>query len=206
MVDLDFENYRYEQRLVSPCHARKNFYKVLRDLGASEPKEKLMFLTIKLKNASEIQDCNRVCNGFEFKISKRFLGRRVSPSNRLTFISAIEPDRKNDNREYHIHGLLKLGPIQSKFIDQEIEMEVRKVLRSLDEVNGKSPRMVMVRTFPFSGLTSDLGNTIQYMVKESCSTYDPLLRFNPNKKRKTLCPKRKSTSVSPRMTKTSTTP
>ena len=151
MVDLDFENYRYEQRLVSPCHARKNFYKVLRDLGASEPKEKLMFLTIKLKNASEIQDCNRVCNGFEFKISKRFLGRRVSPSNRLTFISAIEPDRKNDHREYHIHGLLKLGPIQSRFTDQEIEGEVRKVLRSLDEVNGKNPRMVMVRTFPFSG-------------------------------------------------------
>ena len=170
MVDLDFENYRYEQRLLSPGHARKNFYKVLRDLGTPEPQEKLMFLTIKLKNASEIQDCNRVCNGFEFKISKRFLGRRVSPSNRLTFVSAIEPDRKNDHREYHIHGLLKLGPIQSRFTDQEIEMEVRKVLRSLDEVNGKSPRMVMVRTFPFSGLTSDLGNTIQYMVKESWST------------------------------------
>ena len=206
MVSFDFENYRYEQRLVSPGHARKNFYKVLRDLGTPEPQEKLMFLTIKLKNASGIQDCNKVCNGFEFKISKRFLGRRVSPSNRLTFISAIEPDRKKDHREYHIHGLLKLGPIQSRFTDQEIAMEVRKVLSSFDEVNGKSPRMVKVRTFPFSVLTNELGETVQYMVKDSCFTYDPLLRFNPNKKRKTLCPKKKSTLVSPKMTKTSTTP
>ena len=78
MVDLDFENYRYEHQLVSPGHARKNFYKVLRDLGTPEPQEKLMFLTIKLKNASGILVCNRVCNGFEFKISKRFLGRRES--------------------------------------------------------------------------------------------------------------------------------
>lgn len=205
MVDLDFENYRYEQRLVSPGHAKKNFYKILKDLGTPEPQEDLMFLTIKLKNASEIQDCNRVCNGFEYKISKRFLGRRVSPANRLTFLSAIEPDSKRDHREYHIHGLLRLGPIQSRFTHQEIEREVRKVLQSFDEVNGKSPRMVRVRTFPFSDQTNDLGDTIQYMVKESCSTYDPLLRFNPNKITKTLCPKRKSTSVSPRMTKTSTT-
>ena len=61
----------------------------------------------------------------------------MSHSKRLIFITAIELDRKNEHREYHIHKLQKLRPIQTRFTDQEVEREVRKLPSSLDEVNYK---------------------------------------------------------------------
>jgi hypothetical protein len=153
---------------------KKENYKMIRDLlGTNDPQDKILWFTIKLKNKSDIVIANKVWKGIEFKLSKRFLGR-VTKEKKLSMISAIEPDK--DFLNYHIHAVLKLKELQSRFNDQEIVNQVKLIISRFNEINSKDPNWFDYEITSFSN-EDHIKNISNYMVKTSSRSYDPLLRF-----------------------------
>ena len=124
-------------------------------------------------------DAFKLCNGLEFKLSKRFLGKHVSNQNKLTFIPAIEYNK--DLLGNHIHALLKISILNNFASDIDTNSELKSIIDKFQEINHDDPCRVIIRKFPFSEQTSDLGDTNAYMVKATTEHWNPLYRFNPNK-------------------------
>ena len=89
-------------------------------------------------------------------------------------ISAIEPDK--DFLNYHIHAVLKLKELQSRFKDQEIVNQVKLIISRFKEINSKNSNWFDYAITSFSD-EEHIKNISNYMVKTSSRSYDPLLRF-----------------------------
>ena len=50
------------------------------------------------------------------------------------------------------------------------------IIKGLDETNEKNANVVKIRIFPLCVETTDLGDTIEYLVKSSSKTHKPLTR------------------------------
>ena len=104
---------------------------------------------------------------------KGFLSR-VTKTKRLHMFSSIEPDK--DFLNYHIHAVLKLKELQSRFNGQEIVNEVKLIICRFKEINSKNSNWFDYEITSFSD-EEHIKNISNYMVKTSSRSYDPLLRF-----------------------------
>ena len=59
----------------------------------------------------------------------------MNKKKKLPMFSSIEPD--NDFLNYHIHAVLKLKELQTRFNGQEIVDEVKLILSRFTEINSK---------------------------------------------------------------------
>ena len=80
-------------------------------------------------------DAFKVCNGLEFKLSKRFLGKHVSNQNKLTFIPAIEYNK--DLLGNHVHALLKIPFLNDSASDIDITSELKSFIDNITHQHGK---------------------------------------------------------------------
>ena len=175
---LDFEKYRKEYRhSYSPKYVETNFYKIQELIGLPD-NSTLVFLSVKLKgkNADWITS-NNACNAFEMKFKRYFWKRKWKFMN--TFVGSIEFD--NEHLTYHFHSLLVMKELKTDFSSKEIEIITTDILKGLKETNEKNAELVVMRMFPFSLETTDLGDTVEYMVKTSSKNFNPLQRKIFNK-------------------------
>ena len=153
---------------------QKNYIKVRDFIGEdNDPLDQILWFTIKLKNKSDIVIANKVWKGIEFKLSKRFLGR-VTKKKKLPMFSSIEPDK--DFLNYHIHAVLKLSELQTRFNGQQIVDQVKLIISRFKEINSKNSNWFDYAITSFSD-EEHIKNISNYMVKTSSRSYDPLLRF-----------------------------
>ena len=176
---IEFKNHCYHIQNYKLGCVEPKFYEVLNLLGDPDQNYYLVFITLRLRRGSDMVDAFKVCNGLEFKLSKRFLGKHVSNQNRLTFIPAIEYNK--DLLGNHVHALLKIPILNNFASDVDINSELKSFIDKFQEINHDDPRRVNIRKFPFSEQTSDLGDTIAYMVKTTTEHWNPLYRHIPNK-------------------------
>ena len=155
---LDFNNYiKLNREGYDLVAVEKNFYKVLDILGDLDKNETIAAITLRLKGKADWRTANNVANGFEFRISRKFWGRK-SRYKKLPMVFAIESSRKWDT-------------------EQEIINILKETSHSFNEVNKRDPDAVITRTFPFcEDITKQLGNSIEYVCKTSSKHYDPLQR------------------------------
>lgn len=178
---LDFNDYiKLERKDYEPVAVRKNFYKVLDILGELNPNETLAAITLRLKGKADWRTANDVANGFEFRVSRKFWGRK-SKYQKLPMVWAIESSKNWDKD--HLHGLIRLQDPKQAYTDKEILEILKQVSHSFNEVNKKDPNAVITRTFPFcEDQHKQLGNSIEYVCKTSSKHYDPLEReLHPRK-------------------------
>ena len=155
---LDFNNYiKLNREGYDLVAVEKNFYKVLDILGDLDKNETIAAITLRLKGKADWRTANNVANGFEFRVSRKFWGRK-SRYKKLPIVFAIESSRKWDT-------------------EQEIINILKETSHSFNEVNKRDPDAVITRTFPFcEDIKKQLGNLIEYVCKTSSKHYDPLQR------------------------------
>jgi len=172
---LDFNNYIKPNRDgYEPVAVEKNFYKVLDILGDLDKNETIAAITLRLKGKADWRTANDVANGFEFRISRKFWGRK-SRYRKLPMVFAIESSRKWDKD--HLHGLIRIQDPKQAYTDDDIIQILKETSHSFNEVNKRDPDAVITRTFPFcEDITKQLGNSIEYVCKTSSKHYDPLQR------------------------------
>lgn len=176
---IEFKNHCYHIQNYKLGYVEPKFYEVLNLLGNPDQNYHLVFITLRLRRGSDMVDAFKVCNGLEFKLSKRFLGKHISNQNKLTFIPAIEYNK--DLMGNHVHALLKIPFLNDFASDINITSELKSVIDKFQEINHDDPCRVNIRKFPFSEQTSDLGDTVAYMVKTTTKHWNPLYRHIPNK-------------------------
>ena len=172
---LDFKDYMklHREEYCVPS-VEKNFYKVQSILGPTERNDTLISITIRLKGKADWITANNVANGYEFRVSRKFWGRR-SRYRKLPMVFAIESSRKWDKD--HLHALIRICNLKKPYTEQEIINIAREIALSFEEVNKRDPDAVSIRTFPFcEDITKQLGNSIEYVCKTSSKHYDPLAR------------------------------
>ena len=176
---LDFEVFRKDlRRNYSSGYVEENFYKAQGIIGKPVKNCVLAFVTVKLKGKSADWICaNNALNAFEFKIKRKFWKRKWKYMN--TMIGVIEPDK--DYLTFHFHALIVCRDMVCTLSNQEIEDAIKSEVKDLKETNEKSAGLVRVRMFPFSAETTDLGDTIEYLVKTSSKEHDPMNRKVLNK-------------------------
>ena len=172
---LAFKDYiKFEREDYEPVAVEKNFYKVLDHLGELDKNETIAAITLRLKGKADWRTANNVANGFEFRISRKFWGRK-SRYKKLPMVFAIESSRKWDKD--HLHGLIRIQDPKQPYTEQEIIKILKETSHSFNEVNKRDPDAVITRTFPFcEDITKQLGNSIEYVCKTSSKHYDPLQR------------------------------
>ena len=172
---LDFNNYiKLNREGYDLVAVEKNFYKVLDILGDLDKNETIAAITLRLKGKADWRTANNVANGFEFRISRKFWGRK-SRYKKLPMVFAIESSRKWDKD--HLHGLIRIQDPKQAYTEQEIINILKETSHSFNEVNKRDPDAVITRTFPFcEDITKQLGNSIEYVCKTSSKHYDPLQR------------------------------
>lgn len=172
---LDFNNYiKLNREGYEPVAVEKNFYKVLDILGDLDKNETIAAITLRLKGKADWRTANNVANGFEFRISRKFWGRK-SRYKKLPMVFAIESSRKWDKD--HLHGLIRIQDPKQAYTDDDIIQILKETSHSFNEVNKRDPDAVITRTFPFcEDITKQLGNSIEYVCKTSSKHYDPLQR------------------------------
>ena len=172
---LDFNNYiKLNRDGYEPVAVEKNFYKVLDILGDLDKNETIAAITLRLKGKADWRTANNVANGFEFRISRKFWGRK-SRYKKLPMVFAIESSRKWDKD--HLHGLIRIQDPKQPYTDDDIIQILKETSHSFNEVNKRDPDAVITRTFPFcEDITKQLGNSIEYVCKTSSKHYDPLQR------------------------------
>ena len=76
--------------------SRKNFYKVQSILGPTDKNDTLVSITIRLKGKADWITANNVANGYEFRVSRKFWGRRSRYRNFLwcLLLRAVESGTK----------------------------------------------------------------------------------------------------------------
>jgi hypothetical protein len=172
---LDFKDYMklHREGYCVPS-VEKNFYKVQSILGPTDKNDTLVSITIRLKGKADWITANNVANGYEFRVSRKFWGRR-SRYRKLPLVFAIESSRKWDKD--HLHALIRICNLKQPYTEQEIIKTARDIALSFEEVNKRDPDSVIIRTFPFcEDITKQLGNSIEYVCKTSSKYYDPLER------------------------------
>ena len=172
---LDFNNYiKLNREGYDLVAVEKNFYKVLDIPGDLDENETIAAITLRLKGKADWITANNVANGFEFRISRKFWGRK-SRYKKLPMVFAIESSRKWDKD--HLHGLIRIQDPKQAYTEQEIINILKETSHSFNEVNKRDPDAVITRTFPFcEDMTKQLGNSIEYVCKTSSKHYDPLQR------------------------------
>lgn len=172
---LDFNHYiKHNRPDYEAAAVEKNFYKVLDVLGELNSNETIAAITLRLKGKADWRTANDVANGFEFRISRKFWGRK-SRHQKLPMVFAIESSAKWDKD--HLHGLIRIQDPKQPYTDQEIIKILKVTAHSFNEVNKRDPDAVITRTFPFcEDITKQLGNSIEYVCKTSSRHYDPLQR------------------------------
>lgn len=172
---LDFNNYiKLNREGYDLVAVEKNFYKVLDIPGDLDENETIAAITLRLKGKADWRTANNVANGFEFRISRKFWGRK-SRYKKLPMVFAIESSRKWDKD--HLHGLIRIQDPKQAYTEQEIINILKETSHSFNEVNKRDPDAVITRTFPFcEDMTKQLGNSIEYVCKTSSKHYDPLQR------------------------------
>ena len=172
---LDFNNYiKLKREGYDLVAVEKNFYKVLDIPGDLDENETIAAITLRLKGKADWITANNVANGFEFRISRKFWGRK-SRYKKLPMVFAIESSRKWDKD--HLHGLIRIQDPKQAYTEQEIINILKETSHSFNEVNKRDPDAVITRTFPFcEDMTKQLGNSIEYVCKTSSKHYDPLQR------------------------------
>ena len=172
---LDFNNYiKLNREGYDLIAVEKNFYKVLDILGGLDKNETIAAITLRLKGKADWRTANNVANGFEFRISRKFWGRK-SRYKKLPMVFAIESSRKWDKD--HLHGLIRIQDPKQAYTDDDIIKILKETSHSFNEVNKRDPDAVITRTFPFcEDITKQLGNSIEYVCKTSSKHYDPLQR------------------------------
>ena len=172
---LDFNDYVKHHRIGYEAAAvEKDFYKVLDKLGELNPNETIAAITLRLKGKADWRTANDVANGFEFRISRKFWGRK-SKYKKLPMVFAIESSGNWDKD--HLHGLIRIQDPKQPYTDQEIIKILKETAHSFNEVNKRDPDAVITRTFPFcEDKYKQLGNSIEYVCKISSRHYPPLER------------------------------
>lgn len=172
---LDFNEYmQLNRKEYDKQSVEKNFYKVQSILGSTNANNTIVAITIRLKGKADWITANNVANGFEFRISRRFWGRK-SRYVKLPMVFSIESSRKWDKD--HIHGLIHIRDLKRPYTEQDIINITKETALSFDEVNKRDPDAVIIRTFPFcEDKTKQLGNSIHYLCKTSTKHYNPLIR------------------------------
>ena len=176
---IDFNKHRKENRIgYSSGRVEENFYRVQRIIGFPDGISRIIFLTVKLKgkNADYIT-ANIACNAFEMKLKRKLWKRKWKFMN--TFVGSIEFDK--EHLIYHFHSILILKDLFEDLTNEEINDLITNTLNGLEETNEKNAEMVRIRMFPFCEETTELGDTIEYLVKTSSSRHDPLKRILLNK-------------------------
>ena len=171
---LNFNDYRKDLRISynAKC-VEEDFYNVLGVIGEPEKNCKCCFLSVKLKgkNADWLV-ANNACNAFEIKFKRYFWKNNWRKMN--TFVAGIEYDK--EVMLYHFHTLLILKDLKKEYSNHEITSILTFIIKGLDETNEKNANVVKIRIFPFCVETTDLGDTIEYLVKSSSKTHKPLTR------------------------------
>ena len=177
---LSFDKFRKENRIgYSSGYVEDNFNRVQRIIGLPDGTSRLVFITAVLKGKdSDWITANNACNAFEIKIKRFFWKTAWKYKN--TFVGSIEYDK--EHLKYHFHSILVLKELRKEYSDDEIRKHITDVLSNLEETNEKNADMVDIRIFPFSVETSDLGDTIEYLVKTSSRNHNPLERTLLNQK------------------------
>ena len=172
---LDFNDYmQLNRKEYDKQSVEKNFYKVQGILGSTNANNTIVSITIRLKGKADWITANNVANGFEFRVSRRFWGRK-SRYGKLPMVFSIESSRKWDKD--HIHGLIHIRDLKRPYTEQEIINTTKETALSFDEVNKRDPDAVIIRTFPFcEDKTKQLGTSIHYLCKTSTKHYNPLIR------------------------------
>ena len=177
---MNFTDYaKYNRKGYQAFKVEENFYRVIDKLGEPDGKNLLVSVTIRLKNKvngipTDWIIANSASNAFEFKISRKFWGRK-SKYMKLPYISAIESSKGWDKE--HIHALVVLKDLKQHYEPTEIEKEVRKIALSLEEVNSNTPDSVITASMPYyEDKNKELGNRIEYICKSSSKQYNPLAR------------------------------
>jgi hypothetical protein len=172
---LAFKDYiKFERENYEPVAVEKNFYKVLDHLGELDKNETIAAITLRLKGKADWRTANEVANGFEFRVSRKFWGRK-SRYKKLPMVFAIESSRKWDKD--HLHGLIRIQDPKQPYTEQDIIKILKETSHSFNEVNKRDPDAVITRIFPFcEDITKQLGNSIEYICKTSSRHYDPLQR------------------------------
>ena len=171
---LDFNDYRKDLRIGynAKC-VEQNFYDVLKVIGEPEKNCKCCFLSVKLKGKNaDWLIANNACNAFEIKFKRYFWKNNWRKMN--TFVAGIEYDK--EVMLYHFHTLLILRDLKKEYSNHEITSVLTSIIKGLDETNEKKANIVKIRMFPFCVETTDLGDTIEYLVKTSSKTHNPLTR------------------------------
>ena len=172
---LDFNDYaKHNRKGYEAAAVEKDFYKVLDVLGELNPNETIAAITLRLKGKADWRTANDVANGFEFRISRKFWGRK-SKYRKLPMVFAIESNKRCDKD--HLHGLIRIQDPKQPYTDQEIIKILKETAHSFNEVNKRDPDAVITRTFPFcEDKYKQLGNSIEYVCKTSSRHYPPLQR------------------------------
>ena len=169
---LDFNDYaKHNRKGYEAAAVEKDFYRVLDVLGELNPNETIAAITLRLKGKADWRTANDVANGFEFRISRKFWGRK-SKYKKLPMVFAIESNRRGDKD--HLHGLIRIQDPKQPYTDQEIIKILKETAHSFNEVNKRDPDAVITRTFPFcEDKYKQLGNSIEYVCKTSRRHYPP---------------------------------
>ena len=74
---LDFNDYmQLNRKEYDKQSVERNFYKVQSILGSTNANNTIVSITIRLKGKADWITANNVANGYEFRVSRKFWGRK----------------------------------------------------------------------------------------------------------------------------------
>ena len=157
---------------------KENFIRVLDTLGEPDKRDTIISITIRLKGKADWIAANNASNALEFKVSRRFWGRK-SKYVKLPYVAAIESS-KNWDKE-HIHALIRMKDLKENYEPLGMEQIIKDIAYDLNEVNSRDNHLidgaVKIRSFPYEeNKYKVVGQSIEYICKSSSTHHNPLER------------------------------